>query len=131
MEKVVENELKDRLKKGVYSDIYNFDKKIFESLTAGKTNEEELVCEEENEYEEENVNEDGEPVKELVEEDIHYSDDEQNADIEDTAITAAAILKKSKNGGKDLEEKRKHKKVEFEYETESVPKKHMKVKLNF
>ena len=136
MEKVVENELKERLKKGVYSDIYNFDQKIFENLTADKTKEDKLLSEdEENEYEEEyeDFNEE-DPVKELVEEDIQYSDDEQNEDIEDAAMGTAPVLKRKSSKSTDIKNvkaKRKHKKVEFEYETETVHRKPSKVKLNF
>ena len=45
LERTVENELKERLRNGVYSDIYNFDKKIFTSLTEKEKTTEETELE--------------------------------------------------------------------------------------
>jgi len=151
LEQTVEGELKERLRSGVYSDIYNFDTHIFNRLTdkeKEKTHEQQIELEsgdeEEFNYEEEteSLAETSEPVKELVESDFEGDSDTEQRDIEDmsspsisskstkTKPTAKSFLKRKSSAVA----KRKHKKVEFEYETEEAPVRKQKVqslKLNF
>ncbi|XP_054714427.1 protein MAK16 homolog [Uloborus diversus] len=116
LDTAIEKELVDRLKSGLYGDIYNFPQKAFEN--ALKDEEIESEIEEEEEEEEEGV---GERVY-VADEDFEESD---ISDLEDFGKNAESSSSddESKHKRKRLVKKKAY--VQIEYENEERPKEKM------
>ena len=84
IETVIEKELLDRLKEGIYGDLYNFNKKAFEKMLSEKEIIEEGEQEQELEDEEAEVGE--EDYEFLQEDDEDEEDDEDDEDDDDDEL---------------------------------------------
>ncbi|XP_044729896.1 protein MAK16 homolog A [Chrysoperla carnea] len=139
----IEKTLLDRLKKGVYEDLYNIPQTAFED--ALKENEVESEMEDEDEVEEEKeIEMDKEVEAELQKEFIEYNSDmdddsdadsdsgqrekvdldssfeSETSDIED--IAGPSTTKETISKEKSLKRKKPHVEIEYEYETEKPSK---------
>jgi len=134
IDKVVETNLLDRLKQGVYEEIYNFPKLAFEKAMEkdeDSDDEEEDVDEDQEEEKEEEI--DAEVEKEL-EREMEMEEEEETldrvfvsaedfeesdtSDIEEISSKVTSKSKSKKQGSSERKDKSKHEHLEIEYEME-------------
>ncbi|XP_006657606.2 protein MAK16 homolog A [Oryza brachyantha] len=120
LEKNIESELKERLKKGVYGDIYNYPFKEFDTIL--EMEKDDLATEEEEEEEVEEYVE-GDAMDDIEDmEDFEGLPDGDDGDSDEDDLSDEPVAKKSKGTGSDLRSNigKKSKKIITEVEDEDT-----------
>ncbi|XP_045468687.1 protein MAK16 homolog [Harmonia axyridis] len=117
IDKGVEQELLDRLKQGVYQDLYNIPQMAFDN--ALKENEIESEIEEEESEDEENMKVDAEVEKELNEETEEFVEADYESDESESGSTELVEMESDFESEEEIEEiVPKRRRVQVEYEPE-------------